>query len=42
MSNFDLVRRKGTLISVGNASGAVEAIPPLKLAPKNLKLVRPR
>lgn len=42
MANFDLVRRKGTLISVGNASGAVEAFPPLKLAPKNLKLVRPR
>lgn len=42
MANFDLVRRKGTLINVGNASGAVEPISPLKLAPKNLKLVRPR
>lgn len=41
MANFDLVRRKGTLINVGNASGAVEPISPLKLAPKNLKLVRP-
>lgn len=42
MANFDLVRRKGTLISVGNASGVVEPISPLRLAPKNLKLVRPR
>ena len=42
MANFDLVRRKGTLVSVGNASGAVDPIPPLKLSAKNLKLVRPR
>jgi NADPH:quinone reductase len=42
MANFDLVRRKGTLVNVGNASGPVEPIPPLKLSPKNLKLVRPR
>lgn len=42
MANFDLVRRKGTLVNVGNASGAVEPIAPLKLSPKNLKLVRPR
>ncbi|CAL1694611.1 unnamed protein product [Somion occarium] len=41
MDNFKLVRRKGTLINVGNASGPVEPIPPLKLAGKNLKLVRP-
>ena len=42
MANFDLVKRKGTLVSVGNASGAVDPIAPLKLSPKNLKLVRPR
>ena len=42
MDNFKLVRRKGTLINVGNASGAVEPIAPLKLVAKNLKLVRPR
>ena len=42
MANFDLVRRKGTLVSVGNASGAVDPISPLKLSPKNLVLVRPR
>ncbi|KAK7695089.1 hypothetical protein QCA50_002279 [Cerrena zonata] len=41
MDNFKLVRRKGTLINVGNASGPVEPIPPLKLVDKNLKLVRP-
>ncbi|KAI0078847.1 NAD-P-binding protein [Panus rudis PR-1116 ss-1] len=41
MDNFKLVRRKGTLINVGNASGPVEPISPLKLVEKNLKLVRP-
>ncbi|KAI0692574.1 NAD-P-binding protein [Cytidiella melzeri] len=41
LANFDLLRRKGTLVAVGNASGAPEPISPLKLAPKNLKLVRP-
>jgi len=41
MNNFKLVRRKGTLISVGNASGPVEPIAPLQLVAKNLKLVRP-
>ncbi|KIP11154.1 hypothetical protein PHLGIDRAFT_18080 [Phlebiopsis gigantea 11061_1 CR5-6] len=41
MANFDLVRRKGTLVNVGNASGPVDPIPPLKLSAKNLKLVRP-
>ncbi|THG93923.1 hypothetical protein EW026_g7432 [Hermanssonia centrifuga] len=41
MANFDIVRRKGTLVSVGNASGPVEPIAPLKLSAKNHKLVRP-
>jgi len=41
MNNFKLVRRKGSLLAVGNASGPVEPIAPLLLAPKNLKLVRP-
>jgi len=40
-ANFDMIKRKGTLISVGNASGAVPPFPPLKLLPKNLKLLRP-
>jgi len=39
--NFKLLRRKGTLVSVGNASGAVPPFPPLKLVEKNLKLLRP-
>ncbi|KAI0785393.1 NAD-P-binding protein [Irpex lacteus] len=41
LANFDLIRRKGTLVSVGNASGAPDPISPLKLSPKNLVLVRP-
>ncbi|KAJ3829215.1 hypothetical protein F5880DRAFT_1502544 [Lentinula raphanica] len=40
-SNFEMLRRKGTLVSVGNASGAVPPMSPLKLLPKNLKLCRP-
>ncbi|KZT70507.1 NAD(P)-binding protein [Daedalea quercina L-15889] len=39
--NFKLLRRKGTLVSVGNASGAVPPVAPLKLVEKNLKLLRP-
>ncbi|KIK62956.1 hypothetical protein GYMLUDRAFT_41242 [Collybiopsis luxurians FD-317 M1] len=39
--NFDLLRRKGTLVSVGNASGPVPPFEPLKLLPKNIKLLRP-
>ena len=35
------MRRKGTLVSVGNASGVVPPFPPLKLTEKNLKLLRP-
>ncbi|KIK62958.1 hypothetical protein GYMLUDRAFT_242041 [Collybiopsis luxurians FD-317 M1] len=40
-SNFEMLKRKGTLVSVGNASGAVPPVSPLKLLPKNLKLLRP-
>ncbi|KAF8899277.1 hypothetical protein BD779DRAFT_1666974 [Infundibulicybe gibba] len=39
--NFKLIRRKGTIVSVGNASGAVAPFPPLKLIEKNVKLLRP-
>lgn len=42
LANFELLRRKGTLVCVGNASGAPDPISPLKLAAKNLKLARPR
>ncbi|KAJ8586493.1 NAD(P)-binding protein [Rhizopogon salebrosus TDB-379] len=40
-SDFVMLRRKGTLVSVGNASGAVPPFPPIKLVQKNLKLLRP-
>lgn len=40
-NDFKLLRRKGTLVSVGNASGAVPPFPPLKLAEKNIRLLRP-
>ena len=39
--DFKVIRRKGTLVSVGNASGAVPPFPPLKLVEKNVKLLRP-
>ncbi|KAJ3770773.1 NAD(P)-binding protein [Lentinula raphanica] len=39
--DFDLLKRKGTLVSVGNASGPVPPFSVLKLMPKNIKLVRP-
>ncbi|KIP11671.1 hypothetical protein PHLGIDRAFT_124588 [Phlebiopsis gigantea 11061_1 CR5-6] len=41
LSNFDLLRRKGTLVAIGNASGPPDPVSPLKLSAKNLKLVRP-
>ncbi|CEJ89975.1 hypothetical protein VHEMI05789 [[Torrubiella] hemipterigena] len=44
-STFDLdlemIARKGNLISFGNASGAVEGVALLRLAPKNVRLMRP-
>ncbi|EIW55614.1 NAD-P-binding protein [Trametes versicolor FP-101664 SS1] len=40
-SDFKMIRRKGTLVSVGNASGAVPPFPPLKLVEKNVRLLRP-
>lgn len=40
-NNFKLTRRKGTIVSVGNASGPVEPFAPLKLVEKNLVLLRP-
>ncbi|KZT73271.1 NAD(P)-binding protein [Daedalea quercina L-15889] len=39
--NFKFIRRKGTIVCVGNASGAVPPFPPLKLVEKNVKLLRP-
>jgi len=40
-NNFKLIRRKGTIVSIGNASGPVPPFPPLKLVEKNVKLLRP-
>ncbi|KAH8097068.1 hypothetical protein BXZ70DRAFT_1000996 [Cristinia sonorae] len=39
--DFQIIRRKGTIILVGNASGPVPPIAPLRLAQKNIKLLRP-
>ena len=36
-----MLRRKGTLVLVGNASGVPDPVSPLKLSAKNLKLLRP-
>ncbi|KAL0951871.1 hypothetical protein HGRIS_008531 [Hohenbuehelia grisea] len=40
-NNFKIIKRKGTIVSVGNASGAVPPFPVLKLVEKNVKLLRP-
>ncbi|KAM6498576.1 hypothetical protein JOM56_006524 [Amanita muscaria] len=40
-NNFKLIRRKGTIVSLGNASGPVPPFSPLKLGEKNVKLLRP-
>ncbi|ORY85743.1 hypothetical protein BCR37DRAFT_377447 [Protomyces lactucae-debilis] len=40
--SLDCLRRKGTLASFGNASGAVPPISILSLTPKNITLVRPQ
>ncbi|TIC38488.1 NAD(P)-binding protein [Wallemia mellicola] len=38
---FEVAARRGTIISFGNASGAVEPFSILKLTAKNIKLLRP-
>ncbi|KJA28655.1 hypothetical protein HYPSUDRAFT_197474 [Hypholoma sublateritium FD-334 SS-4] len=40
-NNFKLIKRKGTIVSVGNASGAVAPFSVPKLVEKNVKLLRP-
>jgi len=40
-ADFEMIRRKGTLATYGNASGVVPPFPPLKLGPKNIKVCRP-
>ncbi|KAG8780927.1 hypothetical protein FRC15_009168 [Serendipita sp. 397] len=39
--NFEMIRRKGTIVTFGNASGVVPAFSPMKLKDKNLKVARP-
>jgi len=39
--DFQIIRRKGTIVFVGNASGPVPPVAPLRLAPKNIKICRP-
>ncbi|WWC69660.1 uncharacterized protein I206_103603 [Kwoniella pini CBS 10737] len=39
--NFEIVRRKGTIVTYGNASGAAPPFPVSKLTPKALKITRP-
>ncbi|KDN43188.1 GroES-like protein [Tilletiaria anomala UBC 951] len=39
--DFKVIARKGTIVTFGNASGAVEPFAPLKLSAKNIKVVRP-
>ena len=40
-NNFKLIKRKGIIVSFGNASGAVPPFSLLKLVEKNVKLLRP-
>ncbi|KAJ9150820.1 NAD(P)-binding protein [Pleurostoma richardsiae] len=40
-ADLELIARKGTLISFGNASGPVPPVDVLRLGPKNIKLMRP-
>ncbi|KAH9955613.1 NAD-P-binding protein [Russula dissimulans] len=39
--DFKMIKRKGTIVSFGNASGPVEPVSLLKLVEKNVKLLRP-
>ena len=39
--DLECLKRKGTLVSFGNASGAVPPLTIAKLSPKNVKLLRP-
>lgn len=39
--DFKMIARKGTIVTFGNASGAIDPFPPLKLVAKNVKVTRP-
>lgn len=40
--DLECCRKKGSMITYGNASGAIEGFRPLELGKKNVKLLRPR
>ncbi len=40
--DLQMVKRKGTIVSYGNASGPVENLGLLKLSAKNIKVLRPK
>lgn len=40
-ADMEMTRRKGTFVTFGNSSGAIESVRPLDLSRKNIKLVRP-
>jgi len=40
-ADFKMIKRKGSILTLGNASGAVPPFSPLKLSEKNVKLLRP-
>ncbi|KAG9009703.1 hypothetical protein FRB94_011558 [Tulasnella sp. JGI-2019a] len=40
--NFKLIRRKGTIVSLGNSSGVAPPLNILRLGEKNLRILRPR
>ena len=40
--NFEIIRRLGTIVTFGNASGAPPEFSPLKLSAKSLKVTRPK
>jgi hypothetical protein len=39
--DFKMIKRKGTIVSFGNASGLVEPVDLRRLTEKNVKLLRP-
>ncbi|EFX05182.1 quinone oxidoreductase [Grosmannia clavigera kw1407] len=41
VADMNVTRRKGTFVTFGNSSGAIESVRPLDLSRKNIKLVRP-
>ena len=40
-NDFKMIKRKGTIVTFGNASGPIDPVNLFKLAEKNVKLLRP-